>query len=304
MAELLVLVALFGAWTVDGRRFAETGATIANHVRDWAGAVVRPGQARAFWERVRAEQVARDALPSVRRAVGGASVDMLSNEQSVLLNNGLHYRNRPVPQSYSAYTPRLLRLNRDAYRNPARSPAYLIARYDVIDGRFYNQDDSWLLADLPGLFEPVLEERGYLLLRRRTDAGALGVSLGGVIEQRNIGWGEDWPVPEGHQGRLWIRAFVDPSLLGKLRALLLRPAQAWLVITEESGAQHRHRLVTLSAREGFMLQPYIDGQRDLVNYLRGLPGRRVRSFRFECERGDEEFWRMPAAALMDVEVTR
>jgi len=304
LPDLLVLAALMGAWSVDGRRFAETGQTIVNHAADWAGAVTQPRRARAFWERVRAEQVARDELPHIRRAVGGATTDILSNEQSVLLNNGLRYRPRPVPQSYSAYTPRLLRLNRDAYRNPARSPAYVIARYDVIDGRYYNQEDSWLLADLPGLFEPVLEERGYLLLRRRPDAGALGVVLGGVIEQRNIGWGEDWPVPEGHRGRLWIRAFIEPSMLGKLRALVLRPAEVRIVLTEESGAQHRHRLVILSAREGFMLQPYIDGQADLVNYLRGKAGRRIRSFRFECDAGEEEFWRMPAAALMDVEVSR
>jgi hypothetical protein len=302
--DLLVLVALFGAWSVDGRRFAETGATVVNHVGDWAGALTNPRGARAFWERVRSEQVARDALPRIRAAVGGATADILSSEQSVLLNNGLRYLPRPVPQSYAAYTPRLLRINRDAYRTQARCPAYLIARYDAIDGHLFTQDDSWLLADMPGLFEPVLEERGYLLLRRRTDPGALGVTLGSVIEQRNIGWGEEWSVPEGHPGRLWIRAFVDPSMLGSLRALLLRPAEAWIVLTDTSGAEHRHRLVILSAHEGFMLQPYIDGQQDLVNYLKGEPGRAVRSFRFECVPGQEEFWRMPAAALMDVEVTR
>jgi len=302
--DALVLVALFGAWSVEGHRFSENGATVVNHVRDWAGAVTRPGKAHAFWERVSSEQVARDALPQLRAAVGGATVDILSSEQSVLLNNGLRYRSRPVPQSYSAYTPRLLRLNRDAYRSLRRCPAYVIARYDVIDGRYYNQEDAWLLADLPGLFEPVLEERGYLLLRRRTDPGALGVSLGAVIEQRNIGWGENWPVPAGETERLWIRAFVEPSMLGSLRAFLLRPAEAWIVLTEESGVEHRHRLVILSAREGFMLQPYMDGQQDLVNYLKGLPGRRLRSFRFECVSGEEEFWRMPAAALMHVEVSR
>ena len=65
-------------------------------------------------------------LPAdVRSRIGSSSVDVIPWEAPLAIANHLNYRPRPVPQSYSSYTPRLDRLNA-RFLDSTNAPDYLL----------------------------------------------------------------------------------------------------------------------------------------------------------------------------------
>jgi len=65
----------------------------------------------------------------VQAAIGNATVDMMPAESSLAVLNGLNYHQRPVPQSYSAYTRWLDGLNA-GFLESSNAPAYVIYAFD------------------------------------------------------------------------------------------------------------------------------------------------------------------------------
>ena len=79
--------------------------------------------------------LAPDRLPrDVAARIGSATVDVLPWETAIVRASGLHWAPLPVFQAYSAYTPLLDGLNRDALAE--HGAAYYLYRYLAIDGRF------------------------------------------------------------------------------------------------------------------------------------------------------------------------
>ena len=72
------------------------------------------------------------------------SVDVYSYEQSALLSRGYDWGPRPVFQSYSAYTPELIRINEQHLRG-TEAPDHIVFQLETIDDRLPTLDDglSW-----------------------------------------------------------------------------------------------------------------------------------------------------------------
>ncbi len=84
-------------------------------------------------------------LPSdMLSSIGDATVDVMPFEISVAVLNGLNYHQRPVPQSYSAYTPWLDHLNARflASTNAPAFMLYVCAQMITIDDRPAAWDES------------------------------------------------------------------------------------------------------------------------------------------------------------------
>ena len=90
--------------------------------------------------------------------IGSQTIDVLNFSQDEVLREHLNYRPRPVFQSYSAYTPALLRRNLQFYEKK-KAPRFIFARLQSVDERYPAQDDSLLLEELPRRYE----------IRRRAD---------------------------------------------------------------------------------------------------------------------------------------
>ena len=106
------------------------------------------------------------ALPKIRSAVGGSSVDVIGLEQAVVLLNDLNYRPPPVFQGYQACTRKLEELNVAFYRSN-QAPEFVLFKLQSIDGRFPTLDNSRVLLDLLHRYQFVLEEDGFLLLQQK-----------------------------------------------------------------------------------------------------------------------------------------
>src|SRR5262249_11995037 len=107
------------------------------------------------------------------------TVDAIPWDAAPLIGSGLKYQPRPVPQSYSSYTPALQSLDLAHFKGP-NAPETLFFRLEEIDGRLPT------LAAGPSL--PVIAERydavgvdplGLILKRRAAARPVAGQPLPG-----------------------------------------------------------------------------------------------------------------------------
>lgn len=286
--DLTAALAILGASLTNADLVSKSPLVAGSRLLNNSRALLRPAQWPAWWENSLAEAREAHGLPEVRRVVGSASVDVFNHAQGAALLNGLNYVPRPVFQSYSAYTPRLLRLNLRFYQS-SRAPDFVLWNHASIDFRFPTLDDSLLVAELARGYELVLEEGGFLLLKRIRPLPA-GRFERHLLHAQGASLDEDITVPTVRDRALWLQADLSLSKLGRLRAALYKPPLLHMVVTDDSGRQTAWRMLPRVAEEGLILQPFLESLSDFAAFLRGHGRRWIRTVRFEAPRGQREFW--------------
>ncbi len=239
--------------------------------------LVLPHRLHEELEARRRQAVAKVALPRIREVVGDAPLDLFTVSQGVALANGLHYRPRPVFQSYTAYTPYLLERNAAFYRSE-RAPDYVLAQWLVIDDRFPAADDGPALREVLQRYRPVVAENGWLLLKRDGD-GSLAARPEAATTRRTLRFDEEVRLDKLPGEGQVLELDMAYSRWGAVRKFLHKPPPLFLRVTRESGEEHAYRLIPELARAGFLLNPPVETTNELVGLTTGQAGRRVRTFR-------------------------
>ena len=243
---------------------------------------------RSYDDRLR-EQKAQLDLPQVRATVGRATVDMLGFEQAAVLFNGFNYHPRPVFQSYAAFTPRLSRLNAEFYAS-AQAPDYALLKIQTIDDRLPAFDDSLLLNLFVHEYDYMLSEKGWQLWRRRTNPPDAALLQPRRLRTMTVHLGSPCPLAELADQHVWATIDVTPSLLGRLRGFLYKPAFVGLSVELTDGKRREYRLPLLQGRTGFILNPLVT---DLDSYMRFAGGKSltwVRSITVDVAPGDRRYF--------------
>ena len=101
---------------------------------------MRPGRVagsrRVAWSAALAEVRKKIPLPHIP-----GTADLYPDDQLVLVANGARRFSRPVFQSYSAYTPRLIALN-ETHLQGAHRPRTIFVDLAPIDGRWPMSEDG------------------------------------------------------------------------------------------------------------------------------------------------------------------
>jgi hypothetical protein len=203
----------------------------------------------------------------------------------MLLLNGFNYAPRPVFQSYSAFTPKLARLN-ESYFLAADAPNYVLLRLDYIDERLPMSEDGLALIALLRRYRPVLREKGFLLLERLGTLSAKPVRPEGPATGATLG--DDVAIDDPLTPKI---AFADIrlNLFGKLYTLLFREPSLRIMLDTGSGARQRYRLVRPTAASGFVITPLVTGNNDIIKLYYDKPLGRVRSFSIDTDNWLERY---------------
>lgn len=230
-------------------------------------------------------------LPLLARVIGDASVDVYNYEQGCVLLNGLNYRPRPITQSYSAFTPTLLRKNLDFLRSP-RSADRVLLKIQSIDNRHPMLDDSLSLLDIPLRYSYEESIDDYALFKKRPDSSpADPFDNAPLLVSQTVHAGETINLPSDQSHAIWLNLKARPSFLGKLRAALYQPAELYMVVIQTDGSESRHRLITTMAEAGFMVHPFIENTADYLSWIQNGLGKAVEAVRLEARTPSEtRYW--------------
>jgi hypothetical protein len=205
-------------------------------------------------------------------------VDVYPWESAYVPANGLAWAHRPVPFSFSAYTPRLDALNA-AFFSSSRRPEYLLWHNYVhhpehlqsIDGRYLFWDEPKTLRTILDRYDLVESHpRIHLLRAREASRFAAIQSLG----RQTAPWGTWLPVPQV-PGVVLAHVVVKPSLAMRAVRAAFREGAIYVSLVFSSGETIRYRLVPENAGEGLWVNPFAHSMDEFVTLLRTGSGRRV-----------------------------
>ena len=282
-ASALVIAVLLFAGDVRGC-LLRPAALAAEHSR----ALVNPDAYRHGLDELQSAESSAMQLPRLKKQFGTASVDVFGFHQSHAVFNQLHYRPRPVFQSYAAYSSQLMRLNEQFYLGP-EAPTYSLFCLEPIDERFPPLEDSLLLRDLLFNYEPVGNEGPFLALKHRDSASArLRLAREGTLEP-----GQLLDLRDQGIANLWLELELAPTLLGRARSLAYQPAEVRLGVWLQENA--RLRLAKFHApapllSAGFLASPLLLENDDVLGLYQRTPLTRPVAFSVELPAGSLQYW--------------
>ncbi len=236
------------------------------------------------------EEVAKkNPLKRTSETVGQQTVDVLSHFQGIALLNGLNLRPRPVPQGYSAYTPKLTALNA-AYYESANAPAWVLQSTKTINHRFPTLDDADLLLALLRNYSFTLEDGSYLLWRRCSVDDRYSIFQPSAGSKQTGHIGNPISLADQTEQNIWAHLRIRPTLLGRLRSFFYKPAEVSLEVADNSGRIETFRLFPELASSGFLLNPLLRDRFDWIRFLNRLPCVRATSITVRVADDDRKYF--------------
>lgn len=226
------------------------------------------------------------------------TVDIYSANQAELLASGNRWQPRPVFQSYSAYTPGLLALNRDSLLR-RDAPQHIVFKIEPIDGRLPALEDgaSWpLLLRLYQLHTRAAN--GYLYLTRRPNAETMAAAPAAdpmaaqpATRTRLAGQlGQALVLPAG-DGPLLASFRLHKSLYGRVLGLLYKTPPLRIGVQLADGRHLDYRFVPGMAQSPLWLSPLVTSTEDFAQLAAAQPGQpalagaRVLALNLYCPEG-------------------
>ena len=215
-------------------------------------------------------------LPAIRATAQQDAVDMFSDQQAVVFLNNLNYRPRPVFQSYSAYTPALLRMNADFFLSD-RAPKYVVFKLSAIDERLPASEDSQALLELLKRYYPVLVEKGFILLKR-SEEDRVAKPIRQEVREQRIKLNQEISIDQRPSQCQTISIKIVPTVWGVLRQLFYQPAKVFINLRLAGGESATFRLIPSMVQDEFLLNPLLTNRDDVLALYKGSRGKQVMSF--------------------------
>lgn len=272
-ASLLVCVGINRSYDdVSPRRIAHN--VLATYSQSWLGVKLRIGdKGRLAAEYERALSALRSKVPMPRLQ---GTADIYSYHQSYLLASGNSWNPRPVLQSYSAYTPSLLEINR-AHLLAANAPDNVAFRVETIDGRIPSSEDGLSWPVLLATYTPIARDEAFVYLRKQEDAA---VPDGQVIASGKHEFMDHVVVPAENKP-VFARIDLQPTFAGKLVGIFYKPSPLHIRVDLEDGSARVYRIIPGMVRTGMLISPLVESTAEFGQLYQDparLAGKRVKSF--------------------------
>jgi hypothetical protein len=238
-------------------------------------------------------------MSDLRKTLRDSTVDVISYEQGDAISAGLNYRCRPVPQSYSAYTPWLLEKNANFYKSPS-APDAVLFKLQTIDARVPMMDDSLVLMELLDHYRYCRDVGGFALFTKINHREFMGAEKPMVWDlHKQVHLWENIPLPTS-LGPIWIKINSRLSWIGRIRSVFFQTPNLCIAVRDFQGKEDHFRVVPAMGKTGFLLSPWITTTEEFVTYSKTGTGRTAQSIRIQpLGLGEDRFWKSLEVMLYD-----
>jgi hypothetical protein len=237
-------------------------------------------------------------LPAeIRSRIGLSSVDVMPWEGSLAVVSHLNYRPRPIPQSYTSYTPQLDRLNA-LFLDSAKAPDYLLylcgplnsldncpAAWDDSQAKRallenYSRDAEFELP-IPSTIWPygmAAKPATVFLLKRTPQRRRLAAV---AKHEVTVALDQELPIP-ATANLLFLTLDVERSVPGQLKAAALSPDMLAVTCRYQDGSEASYRAVLPILKSGVLVNRRVESADEIRNWLQAAVDRNldVSSIRF------------------------
>ena len=217
------------------------------------------------------------------------TTDIYSYNQSHLIASGNSWSPRPVFQSYSAYTPALVEMNRNHLLG-SQAPDNIIFSVEPIDGRIPSIEDgvSWpiLMTD----YQPFRMESNFLFLRKKEKVEGAQEPL--ILTSGTYTFGKVVDLPHSNQP-VFVRIEIESTVFGRIASVFFKPSQLRIALELKNGAKKQYRIIAGMAKSGFLVSPLIENTAEfgmLYGENEYLDAKHVKSISVEQDTSKINFW--------------
>jgi len=190
------------------------------------------------------------------------TTDIYSYSQSALLAAGLAYDPRPVPQSYSAYTPGLERLNA-GHLTGAAAPANILFALQPIDNHLPALEDGASWPALLSRYRIIGLAGGLAILKLNPAATAIDPATNLPWLAGSFHLGQSIALPQD-AAPIWAEIDVRPTLPGSLITFLFKPPPLHITYVFANGATQTYRYIAGMGAAGFLAAPLVQSITDFT----------------------------------------
>lgn len=231
-----------------------TNRLIASVARTKSGLAIRTNAGLAD-EFARANEAIRAQLPFAQ--VKG-SLDIYPVQLTPIFAFGADWSGRPIPQSYSSYTPELAQKNA-AHLQGATAPDHIFFNIDPIDNRLASLEDSasWpiLLTD----YRLVGVQQGFMHLEHSTRVPPE------ITQLATIGSAFNRPVAVPDDGNIVLASIeIKTTLLGSITKQLFKLPALTIETTLDDGRVFQNRYIAEIGKSPFVVSPYVGSTQDFL----------------------------------------
>ena len=226
--------------------------------------------------------LAQQQLPdSLVQRLKSGTVDVYPWEFSYIPANDLHWKPRPVLQSYASYTPWLDRRNADFF-NTGQGADLILWHFntDRWGGRMGSVDERYLLNDEPQAIIAMLDHYWWTVGTDKVavlERAAVERLVEAEIIGRSVATWDTWiDVPKAADGILRAKVKVGGTAYRTLKDFVYKDALYTVLYRLADGSTRSYRFVPDLAAEGIWVAPFIQHpESDLIE-------QEVVAMRFQC----------------------
>ena len=201
--------------------------------------------------------------------VGDRGTDVLGCLISQLYFNGFKYDPRPVFQSYSAYSPRLIDLNHDKYAGEG-APDFVFYHFGTIDGRhkFWDEPKTYLplMANYRATdtMRPKSGSPAFLLFERATQRKTVKER---VVLDTVVGL-NSWVTVPHSPNLLYMQMDCGLTLPGSIRRLFYQPPGVGMELLYEDGVTQTCRIILPVMKSGVPINRKVTTEQEAFEFFR------------------------------------
>jgi hypothetical protein len=143
-------------------------------------------------------------------------------------------------------------------------PEFVISKLETIDDRFPTLDDAGVLLELLYHYRPTLKENDWQVWETVSPTASIEKQF---MTEFTVKMGDNVVLPE--EPFLWAQFNIEQSKLGKVTEILYKSAAIYLELNSDSGSTARYRIVPSMTGYGFLLNPEIKSDDNLVAMVTG-----------------------------------
>ncbi len=284
----IVVIAVATSYSLPSFRWTLAG------IRDSVSSLLHPGDQLKLRQAEWAVTAARAQLKPVRDRIGGDSVDVLMNESSIAIINGLNFTPRPSFQGYLANTPQLARTNEQFLLDKVDAPEFVLAKIQSIDQRLPTGDDPLSVLAVLRAYIPVDRAEGFLVMKK---AGwqIAPIPVPPASEWKLASLGADLEFDQGPTPQV-LYFGIELNFWGKIRSAFLREPGLTIDVRLTDGSEQSFSLVRRLGVAGMLVSPFVVDANDWLRWHASVFERRVVSMQFRATDRTEVRWFDPVFA--------
>lgn len=199
---------------------------------------------------------------NVLKKIGKNSVDIYPWNSQLVLENNLNYTQRPVFQSFTAYTPWLENLNFNFYNNDSTAPEFVIYEIGAIDNRYAFFDEPKVnLAFVKNyniVDEFIYDDRKLVLLQKKKDFKTIQL----VKIKEYAMYVEDPILPKDS---IYYQVVLYHNLKGKITSMLSHAPAVKMKISITNIKNSEYTTSKTLLDTGFFSDKYINDTQSFIN---------------------------------------